>query len=156
MPRTSRPTARQRACEKGGTSLARTFGSKLHAVCDGKGRPIILPLSEGQTSDYRGAATMLPALPSSVKTLIGGKGYDSDLLRNAIEARGIEPWIPPRRGLKNLATYCKRTYKRRDVIERMFAARTFGSARSKTSAVSPPGTIAAPRPSSQPSSSPRR
>ena len=96
------------------------MNSKLHAVCDGKGRPIILLLTEGQTSDYRGAATMLPALPGSVRTLIGDKGYDGDRLREAIRARGIEPCIPPRRGRKNPATYCKSTYKRRNVVERMF------------------------------------
>ena len=103
--------------------IGRTKGglnSKLHAVCDNKGRPIVLLLTEGQTSDYRGAATMLPALPASVQTLIGDKGYDGDRLRGAIESRGIKPCIPPRRGRKNPTTYCKRTYKRRNVIERMF------------------------------------
>src|SRR3546814_9633118 len=35
---------------KGGLS------SKLHAVSDGKGRPPILPLSEGQMSHYKGSA----------------------------------------------------------------------------------------------------
>ena len=103
--------------------IGRTKGglnSKLHAVCDGKGRPIVLLLTEGQTSDYRGAASMLPVLPGSVRTLIGDRGYDGDQLRDAIRARGIEPCIPPRRGRKSPASYCKRTYKRRSRIECMF------------------------------------
>src|SRR3546814_11546275 len=36
--------------------IGRTKGglnSKLHAVCDGHGRPLIMLLSEGQMSDYR-------------------------------------------------------------------------------------------------------
>jgi hypothetical protein len=33
-------------------------------VCDGKGRPLVMLLSEGQMSDYKGAALMLDALPS--------------------------------------------------------------------------------------------
>lgn len=44
--------------------IGRTKGglnSKLHAVCDGQGRPVILRLSEGQMSDYKGAALMLDA-----------------------------------------------------------------------------------------------
>ena len=48
--------------------IGRTKGglnSKLHAVCDGDGKPLILLLSEGQVSDYRGAASVLPALPSA-------------------------------------------------------------------------------------------
>ncbi len=39
------------------------LNSKLHAVCDGKGRPLVMLLSEGQMSDFRGAALMLPAMP---------------------------------------------------------------------------------------------
>ena len=37
------------------------LNSKLHAICDGRGRPLIMLLSEGQTSDYKGAALMLRA-----------------------------------------------------------------------------------------------
>src|ERR1700748_2336175 len=48
--------------------IGRTKGglnSKLHAVCDGKGRPLVMLLSEGQMSDYKGAALMLHALPTA-------------------------------------------------------------------------------------------
>ena len=53
------------------------MNSKLHAVCDGEGRPIILLLSEGQMSDYKGAALMIDALPKA-RVLLGDKGYDAD------------------------------------------------------------------------------
>ena len=46
--------------------IGRTKGglnSKLHAVCDGQGRPLIMLLSEGQMSDYKGAALMLERCP---------------------------------------------------------------------------------------------
>jgi hypothetical protein len=46
--------------------IGRTKGglnSKLHAVCDGRGHPIVMLLSEGQMSDYKGAALMINALP---------------------------------------------------------------------------------------------
>ena len=46
--------------------IGRTKGglnSKLHAVCDDKGRPLIMLLSEGQMSDYKGAALMIEAFP---------------------------------------------------------------------------------------------
>jgi transposase len=42
--------------------VGRTKGGlnpKLHAVCDGKGRPIILLLSKGQMSDHKGARLTL-------------------------------------------------------------------------------------------------
>ena len=42
------------------------LNSKLHVVCDGNGRTLVMLLSEGQMSDYKGAALMLPAMqPSS-------------------------------------------------------------------------------------------
>jgi len=50
-------------------------------------------LSEGQMSDYRGAALMLGALPKA-KTLLGDKGYDADWFRDALAARGITACIP--------------------------------------------------------------
>ena len=77
-------------------------------------------LTEGQVSDYKGAATILPALPASARTLIGDKGYDGDALPAAITARAIEPCIPPRKGCNNPAAYCNRTYRRLNLVERMF------------------------------------
>ena len=50
----------KRACSP--TIRARTkvsLNSKLHAVCDGNGRPLVMLLSEGQMSDYKDAALML-------------------------------------------------------------------------------------------------
>lgn len=43
------------------------LGSKLHALRDGEGRPIVIMLPEGQMSDH--------------------KGYDSDRFRAALKAR---------------------------------------------------------------------
>ncbi len=45
-------------------------------MCDGKGRPLILLLSEGQMSDFGGAALMIDAFPKA-KALLGDKGYVS-------------------------------------------------------------------------------
>ncbi|RXW52721.1 IS5/IS1182 family transposase, partial [Enterococcus faecium] len=39
-------------------------------------------LSEGQMSDYKGAALMIDALPRA-KQLLGDKGYDADWFRQA-------------------------------------------------------------------------
>jgi hypothetical protein len=45
------------------------LNSKLHAVCHGKGRPLILLLSEGQISDFGGAALLIDAFPKA-QTLV--------------------------------------------------------------------------------------
>lgn len=76
-------------------------------------------LTEGQVSDYRGAATVLPALPDA-DTSIADKGYDSDRFRDALARRGIVPCIPGRAGRKNPAAYDTELYKQRNLIERMF------------------------------------
>jgi len=55
--------------------IGRTKGglnSKLHAVCDGEGRPVRLLLTEGQQSDHKGAATLLPELPVAKEILGDG------------------------------------------------------------------------------------
>ena len=48
--------------------IGRTKGdlnSKLHIVCDGHGRPFLLLLTEGQVSDYKGAAILQHLLPDN-------------------------------------------------------------------------------------------
>ena len=56
------------------------MNSKLHAVCDGLGRPIMMLLSEGQMSDHKGALLLFSALPRA-KELLADKGYDAAALR---------------------------------------------------------------------------
>lgn len=95
------------------------MNSKLHAVCDGQGRPIVLLLSEGQMSDYKGAALMIDALPKA-KSLLGDKGYDADWFRQALQERGITPCIPPKSNRKAPPEYDKLLYRDRHKIENMF------------------------------------
>ncbi|MDM9644851.1 IS5 family transposase [Rhizobium sp. S163] len=102
--------------------IGRTKGglnSKLHAVCDGNGRPLILLLSEGQTSDYKGAAQMLHAFPNA-KTLLADKGYDADWFRDALAQRKIEACIPSRANRKVPIPHDRALYKKRHKIENMF------------------------------------
>ena len=49
------------------------MNSKLHTLCDGQGRPLVMLLTEGQTSDYKGAALMLDTLPQA-KAMLGDRG----------------------------------------------------------------------------------
>jgi transposase len=95
------------------------LNSKLHAVCDGLGRPLIMVLSEGQMSDYKGAALMIDAFPKA-KALLGDKGYDADWFRQALTARGITPCIPPKANRKTQIAYDKTLYRQRHRIENMF------------------------------------
>ena len=76
-------------------------------------------LSEGQMSDYKGAALMIDAFPKA-KTLLGDKGYDADWFRQALTERGITPCIPPKSNRKVQIDYDKTLYRQRHRIEKMF------------------------------------
>ena len=102
--------------------IGRTKGglnSKLHAVCDGNGRPVAMLLSEGQMSDYKGAALLLKALPKA-RELLADRGYDADWFRAALMERGITPCIPPKKNRKTNIMYDRELYKQRHKIENMF------------------------------------
>lgn len=88
-------------------------------MCDGDGKPVAMALTEGQASDYKGAALLLDQLPKA-KDLLADRGYDSDWFRAALEAKGITPCIPPRKNRKVQIPYDKTLYKQRHKIENMF------------------------------------
>ena len=76
-------------------------------------------LSEGQMSDYKGAALMLDALPPA-KALLGDRGYDAGWFRNALAARGIVPCIPSKSNRKMPIAHDRTLYRQRHKIENMF------------------------------------
>ena len=95
------------------------MNSKLHAVCDGAGRPLIMLLSEGQMSDYKGAALMLDILPQA-NELLGDRGYDANWFRAALTARGIAPCIPSKTNRTKPIAHDRTLYRQRHKIENMF------------------------------------
>ncbi|EEX17028.1 transposase, IS4 family protein [Citreicella sp. SE45] len=95
------------------------MNTKLHAICDSKGRPINFFVSAGQVSDYIGARALLSSLPD-VDWLLGDRGYDADWFREALQDKGIRACIPGRKQRQTPAKYDKRRYKRRNRIEIMF------------------------------------
>jgi transposase len=56
-------------------------------------------LSEGQMSDFKGAALMLRAMPGA-KELLADKGYDADWFREALANRKIAACIPSKSNRK--------------------------------------------------------
>ena len=76
-------------------------------------------LSEGQMSDYKGAALMLTALPKA-KELLGDKGYDADWFRKALAERGISACIPSKSNRKAPIEHDRALYRQRHKIENMF------------------------------------
>ena len=76
-------------------------------------------LSEGQMSDYKGAALMLSAMPKA-KQLLADKGYDADWFRAALAKRHITACIPSKANRKTAIPHDAVLYKQRHNIENMF------------------------------------
>jgi transposase len=77
-------------------------------------------LSEGQMSDFKGAALMLPVLPKA-KELLADKGYDADWFRDALDNRGIAACIPSKANRKIPIPHDRILYRQRHKIENMLA-----------------------------------
>ena len=93
--------------------------TKLHAVCDEKGRPVVLLLTPGNVHDCKVAQLCIEAMPPSAE-LVADKGYDSQALREWLTGRRTQPVIPPRKNRKIQYDYDATIYRQRNVIERMF------------------------------------
>lgn len=76
-------------------------------------------LSEGQMSDYKGAALMINALPPA-KAMLGDRGYDADWFRDALAKRGITACIPSKANRKAPIPHDAVLYRQRHRIENMF------------------------------------
>lgn len=89
-------------------------------MCDGRGRPLLLHLTEGQRGDHKGAVALIDALPPA-KTMLADRAYSSVWFRQALIERGIEPCIPPNPTHKIQSSYDRILYRQRHRIENLFA-----------------------------------
>ena len=55
-------------------------------------------------SDYKGARLIIDTLPPA-KHLLADRGYDADWFREALQGKGIEPCIPPKKNRKRKIEY---------------------------------------------------
>lgn len=76
-------------------------------------------LTPGQTADITAAPTVLGLAPP-MTTLIADKAYDGDDLRADIVNRDATPVIPNKANRTNIHPFDVKTYRDRNVIERMF------------------------------------
>jgi transposase len=75
-----------------------------------------LVLTPGQAADVKQAEELMKGVPAEV--VIGDKGYDSDDLVEAIQAKGAEAVIPPKKNRKAQREYDRERYKDRNLVER--------------------------------------
>jgi transposase len=104
-------------------------------------------LSEGQMSDYKGAALMLDALPRA-KALLGDKGYDADWFRAALAKRKIMACIPSKTNRKRQSRTTQHSIGSATKLRTCSEGSRIGGASTRA-------MIAARIPSCQPSASPQ-
>ena len=95
------------------------MNTKLHAVTDAGGRPLVFFVTTGQVSDYTDAAAVLGRLPAA-EWMLADRGHDADWFRDALKDRWIRPCIPGRKTLGKAVRNDKRSYRRRNRIDTMF------------------------------------
>ncbi len=93
--------------------------TKIHALVDACGLPIVLKLSEGQAHDGRSAADMLETLTEGT-ILLGDRAYDSNFLRETLAARGAWANVKPMPHRLNPPAFSPFLYRYRNLIERFF------------------------------------
>lgn len=93
--------------------------TKIHALVDANGLPILLKLTEGQAHDGRSATDMLGAIGNG-QILLADRGYDSDALRATLKERGAWANVKPMPNRKNIPAFSKFLYKYRNLVERFF------------------------------------
>jgi putative transposase len=89
-------------------------------VCDGKGRPLLLHLSQGQSNDHKTAAEVIEQLPAA-QYLLADRAFSSKSFRQALIGRGITPCIPPHASHRTQDHYDPVLYRQRHKIENLFA-----------------------------------
>jgi transposase len=93
--------------------------TKLHALVDARGRPILIKLTAGQASDIASAKDLIGHLaPGSM--LLADNGYDANELRITFTDRKAWANIPPKVNRQDPICFSKHLYKARNLVEHFF------------------------------------
>ncbi|MCB8878586.1 IS5 family transposase, partial [Acidisoma silvae] len=106
----------------GSSCMGRSRGgltTKIHALVDAEGLPIMLKLTPGQAHDGRSAETMLTSIGAG-DVLLADRAYDADALRAELARRGAWANIKPMPNRKNVPAFSAFLYRYRNLVERFF------------------------------------
>jgi putative transposase len=101
---------------------------------DALGLPVAFDVTGGQQNDSQSAKDLISKVEPQV--LLGDKAYDTDAIREDLQARGAVPVIPPKVNRTKQVCFDKELYKARSAVERTFnllkQARRFATRYEKT------------------------
>jgi len=93
--------------------------TKIHALVDANGNPILLKLTAGQAHDGRSADDMVGGLGAG-QILLADRAYDSDALRSSLAERGAWANVKPMPRRVNIPAFSAFLYRYRNLVERFF------------------------------------
>jgi transposase len=93
--------------------------TKIHALVDALGLPILLKLTEGQAHDGRSSDDMLDGLGKG-DVLLADRAYDSDAMRAKLAERGAWACVKPMPNRKRIPAFSPFLYRYRNLVERFF------------------------------------
>lgn len=93
--------------------------TKIHALVDADGLPIILKITEGQAHDGRSAEDMLASLKAG-HILLADRAYDSDRLRETLAGRGAWANVRAMPQRVDPPAFSRFLYRQRNAVERFF------------------------------------
>ena len=94
--------------------------TKIHALVDANGLPIVLKLTEGQAHDGKSAKDMLGGLGEG-DILLADRAYDGDQLRRSVAEQGAWANIKPMPNRVNIPAFSPFLYRYRNLVERFFS-----------------------------------
>ena len=115
--------------DAGANALGRSRGgyaTKLHVACDGRGIPLGIVPTAGNINEPTQFITLMNSIPLGLQrkancpeALAGDKAYVAKYIFHWISHRQIENVIPNRKNENKNPTFCKKTYRKRNVVERL-------------------------------------
>ena len=94
--------------------------TKIHAIVDANGLPMLLKLTAGQAHDGRSAADMLGHMGKG-QILLADRAYDSDAPRQMLADQGAWANIKPMPRRVRVPAFSKFLYRYRNLVERFFS-----------------------------------
>ena len=95
------------------------FGTKIHAVVDGKGQPRILGLSPGNAADCTQAETLLAEIEAGM-TVIADKAYDTNAILRQVAEAGATAVIPSKSNRTEQRPLDREADASHNLVERFF------------------------------------
>ncbi len=100
------------------------YSTKVHLVTSGCGLPLAFVLTPGQAHESKSLDDLLAAVPFGSrrrpKALAADKAYSSNSIRQKLQQRRIKDVIPTRTNEKRSGRFARKTYRRRNIVERVF------------------------------------